>query len=343
MVKRSHCLTEKIEKLIELQINYEMNFVTSENLKDEIRKEIFLFLEWIGDRKFNSIIPKDKIDLKVKEIINALSFSPEIVELIKKSISSNYKILEKDHTRLNQLLDKEIFLKTARETLGMKSAREKVIHFVVNSSAYSRMMSSIIYASLKDFLSQNPLTKNNPMATSFLKIGQDLLNNLPGMQGNFDVTIMDFLRNSLAGRIQESEKLIKEELDAGKSTDELLMEIWNFLGSIQISDLKDLFPEKEAQSFVEKLSDYWEFTKHSGLAQKYSMEQINEFYIYSGDKTFSEIYKEIGISKEGIANGLSESLSHYLESDDLKSYYRNRVEQRIRIFYQSDEVKKILG
>ncbi len=343
MVKRSHCLTEKIERLIELQLSYEMSFVAPENLKGTIQKEIILFLEWVGDRKFNSIIPRDKIEVNVKEIIGTLSFSPEIIELLKKTISSNYKILEKDNTRLNELLDKEIFLKTARETLGMKSAREKVIHFVVNSSAYSRMMSSIIYASLKDFLSQNPLTKNNPMATSFLKIGQDLLNNLPGMQGNFDATIMDFLRNSLAGRIQESEKLIKEELDAGKSTEELLIEIWNFLGTIQVSDLKNLFPEKEVQSFVEKIPGFWDFAKQSGVAQKYSMEQINEFYQYFGDKTISEIFKEMGISNEGIASDLSENLSQYLQTDDLKNYYRNRLQERIRNFYQSEEVKKILG
>jgi hypothetical protein len=343
MVKRSHCLAEKIEKLIELQVNYEMNLVSSGNLKGTIRKEIILFLDWIGDRRFNLIIPRDKSELKFKELIKNLNFSPEILELIKKSIASNYKILEKDNARLNELIDKELFLKTARETLSMKSAREKIIHFVVNSSAYSRMMSSIIYASLKDFLSQNPLTKNNPMATSFLKIGQDLLNNLPGMQGNFDSTIMDFLRNSLAGRIQESEKLIKEELDAGKNTDELLNEIWNFLGTIKVSDLKNLLPEKEVQSFVEKIPSLWEFTKTSGLTEKYSMEQFNEIYLYFGDKTISDIFKEFGVTKEGIANDISESITLFIDTDDFKIYYKSRIDERIRNFYKSEAVEKLIG
>ena len=69
----------------------------------------------------------------------------------------------------------------------------------------------------------------------------------------------------------------------------------------------------------------------------------HEFYQYFGDKTISEIFKEIGISNEGIANDLSEGLSQYLETDDLKSYYKNRLEERIRNFYQSEDIKKIIG
>ena len=336
-------MTDKIKKIIELHLNYEIDLISSEKIKSTTKNEIILFLEWAHNKKFSLLFPKDKTEARLKDIIQNFSIKPEILELLRKSISANYRILEKENIKLNDLLDKEEFLKSARDTIGMKNAREKIIKFVVNSSAYSRMMSSIIYASIKDFLSQNPLTKNNPMASSFMKMGQDLLNNLPGMQGNFDATIMDFLRNSLGGRIQESEKLIKEELDAGKNTDELFLEIWEFLGTISISDIKNLVPEIEMQKLLERLPGFWEHVKASGVAEKISKHQIDEFYIYFGEKTIGEILKEIGLTQEDIASGLSENLYLYLENSEFKQYYKSRIEDRLKNFYSTDEVVKLLG
>ena len=336
-------MTDKIKKIIELHLKYEIDLVSSEKIKSTIKNEIILFLEWAHDKKFNLLFPKEKTEARFMEIIQNFSFKTEIIELLRKSISANYRILEKENIKLNDLLNKEEFLKSARETIGMKDAREKIIKFVVNSSAYSRMMSSIIYASIKDFLSQNPLTKNNPMASSFMKMGQDLLNNLPGMQGNFDATIMDFLRNSLGGRIQESEKLIKEELDAGKNTDELLMEIWEFLGTIHASDIKKLFPEIEMQKLLERLPGFWEHLKASGIVKKISKLQFDEFYVYFGEKTIGEILKEIGLTQEDIASGWSENLYLYLENSEFREYYKTRIEDRLKNFYSNDEVVKLLG
>ncbi len=336
-------MTDKIKKIIELHLKYEIDLVSSEKIKSTTKNEILLFLEWANNKKFSLLFPKEKTEERLKDIILNFSFKSELLELLRKSISASYRNLEKENIKLNDLLDKEEFIKSARDTIGMKNAREKLIKFVVNSSAYSRMMSSIIYASIKDFLAQNPLTKNNPMATSFMKMGQDLLNNLPGMQGNFDATIMDFLRNSLGGRIQESEKLIKEELDAGKNTDELLIEIWEFLGTIRISDTKNLFPEIEMQKLLERVPGFWEHLKVSGVAEKISKYQLDEFYLYFGEKTIGEIFKEIGLSEEDVASGLSENLYLYLENSEFREYYKARIEDRLKNFYSTDEVVKLLG
>jgi hypothetical protein len=330
------------EKLLELHIDYEMSLVSTENLKDTIKKEIISYLEWAKDKSFSNLFPKQKAESRLKEIINRSTVNEKTLNLIKKSISASYNFLDKDNTKLNELINREDFISSANSTIGLRNAREKIIQFIVNSSAYSRMMSSIIYAAIKDFLAENPITKNNPVASSFMKMGADFLNNLPGMQGNFDATITDFLRNNLSGRIQQSEKLIREELETGKNTEELLTEIWNFLGTIPLSEIKNLLPEKEVISFLERTPAFWDYLKSKGFVEKVAFHQLNEFYLYFGEKSIAAILEEIGISKEEIADGLSEGMFIYLDNQELREYYRIRVKDRLSGFYMSTKVQNLI-
>ncbi len=318
-----------------------MSLVSSENLKETIRKEIIAYLDWAKDKNFSFLFPKEKAESGLREIISRTSLNEKTLQLLKKSINAGYNFLDKNNTKLTELLDREEFLRSANNTVGLKNLREKIIRFVVNSSAYSRMMSSIIYAAIKDFLAENPITKNNPVASSFMKMGADFLNNLPGMQGNFDATITDFLRNNLSGRIQQSEKLIREELETGKNTEELFNEIWNFLGTIPLSEIKNLLPEKEVISFLERTPSAWEYLKSKGFVEKVAFHNLNEFYSYFGERSIGSILEEVGVSESEISDLLSEGMSIYLDHQDLREYYKTRVKERLSNFYMSSKIQDL--
>ena len=83
--------------------------------------------------------------------------------------------------------------------------------------------------------------------------------------------------------------------------------------------------------------------KASGVAEKISKHQVDEFYIYFGEKTIGDILKEIGLTQEDIASGLSENLYLYLENSEFRQYYKSRIEDRLKNFYSTDEVVKLLG
>ena len=319
-----------------------MNLVSTQNLKKTIQNEIDAYLEFSWDKKFSTVFPKEKSEARIKEIIKKAALSEEIIELLKKGINANYKFWSTEAVYINNLLDKDEFLKSAKDTLGLRNARERIVNFIVNSSAYSRMMSSIIYAAIKDFLAENPITKNNPVASSFIKIGQDFLNNLPGMQGNFDATITDFMRGSLKGRIQQSEKLIREEMDSGKNMDELLLEIWNFLGTIKLAEINSLLPENELINFLDRTPAFWEYLKQSGFAERIIIHQLNEFYLYFGDKTTESILKEVGIPREEISESLSEYLFHYLDNSEFREFFKVRLSKKYSDFYNSEAVIQII-
>lgn len=329
------------EKLLELQIEFEMVKVQPENLKTTIELEIRTFYEWALDKKISDLVPKGRVIEKVKEGFKRISVSDANLILFKKYIKSNYKYFENKSIPLNSLLDKNEFFKYGNNALGLKEAREKGIHFVVNSSAYARMMSSIVYASIKDFLAENPLTKNNPVASSFMKIGQDFLNNLPGMQGNFDATITDFMRGSLSGRIQQSEKLIKEEMDSGKNTEELFNEVWNFLGTIKLSDMKNLVPEGEIIKLVDGIPDLIKFMKDNGEIENLILHNVEEFYNQYGDHSVKMVMNEWGVSGDELVVIYSDVLSAYLENDRFREFYRSRLYSRFSEFYNSEAVQKL--
>lgn len=335
-------MADKItEKLLELHIAFEMEKVNPVNLKNTIEKEITAFYEWSLDKKISVLISKEKVIGRTKEVFKNMVVTESNLIPLKKYIRTNYKFFEKEPIPLNSLMDRSVFNRLGNNALEFREAREKGIHFVVHSSAYARMMSSIVYASIKDFLAENPLTKNNPVASSFMKMGQDFLNNLPGMQGNFDATITDFMRGSLSGRIQQSEKLIKEEMDSGKNTEELFKEIWNFLGTIHLSDMKTLVPEKEIIKMVDEIPVFIKFIKENGESEKFSLYHIEEFFNQYGEATLQSVMTDWGLSGKDLVSYLSDILVSYLDEDIFREFYRTRLHSRFSEFYTSEAVLKL--
>lgn len=317
-----------------------MDLVSPQKIRHTIEMEITSYYEWSFDKKISDLLPKEKMISRIKDIYDKININDKNLIPLKKYISTNYKYLNNEKIPVNSMIDKNGFIKYGNSAMEFKEARERGVNFIVHSSSYSRMLSSIVYASIKDFLAENPLTKNNPVASSFMKMGQDFLNNLPGMQGNFDATITDFMRNSLSGRIQQSEKLIREEMDSGKNTDELLRELWDFLGTIKLSEINELIPEKEVINFASGIPDAVSFMKANGQAEKMAIFHVEEFYKIYGDIPLGKIYEEWGISGIGY---LSEVISSILDNESFRDYYRNRLLSRLSGFYSSEAVQKLLS
>lgn len=306
------------QKLLDAHIQFELDKFNSENIDSSIRKELSNLLDYSMDKKVSQIFPPEKSKERIQYLIENNSLNEEVIELLRKAIKVNYEFLSEDIKSISEVIDKDEFFKVVRDAVGLKKAREKVINFVVHSSAYSRMMTGIIYAAIKDFLVQNPLTKDNPLATSFFKIGQDFLNNLPGMQGNFDTTITEFLRNSIAGRIKQSEELILEELDSNKNMDDLLNEIWETMEKISIPEIKSMLPEEEVIKYIQRMPIFWEHLKKSKFVERFTLHHWERFYVLYGDKTISEILKELSIEKEWIINYSTPLLVSALDNESIR-------------------------
>jgi hypothetical protein len=203
------------------------------------------------------------------------------------------------------------------------------------------MISSIIFAAIKDFMvTENPIAKN-PIAGSFFKMGENFLNSLPGMQGSFETKVTDFIHSNLSGRIQQSEKLINSELDSGKEV-ELLEEFWTFLEGISFNEIDTLFPSTEIDKLFISVPGFHEHLKKTGFAEKWIL-CFNKIFYKKYDKVeISKILEETGIKREVLEVEVISFLTKVLDNGKIREFYKQRISERLEDFYSSERLNSIL-
>ncbi len=334
--------TKLQQELLQMHISHELDLLSPEKIKSTLHVETTQFVNLYYSKKLKDVYTPQKFQAYIQKNISKLNLSEGLLKFIKKGILINKSIMNLEKETIGIFVDKDSFFQFSKQAVGLKEARNKFIHFAVNSSAYSRMISNIIFAAIKDFLvTQNPLAKNNPLGGAFLKMGSDFLNNLPGMQGNFESKITEFIRQNLSGRIQQSESLIQSELDSGKTSD-ILDEFWEFFSKISLQEGSTYLTIEQIDAFLETFPGFWDHLKKSGIVERMLIENMNSFYKEYSEKEFSYLLTELGITKEILAEELTELLTISLDNEEFRNYYKIVLTRRLENFYFSESVEKLL-
>ncbi len=321
------------EELFEKHLEFEMSLVESHKLSQTLLDDLNFFYEQIENETLESIFPKDKLEEQVFQILEEVELNQEILDLLHQAIERTLEHIRKDFSIISSTIDKQSFQELLKALLAFKEIRNQFVHFVIHSPAYSRMISNILYSSIKDFLiTQNPLTKNNPLGNSILKLGQDLLNSLPGMEGNFDKKITEFIEKNLGGRIQESESFIINELDS-ENTKEILQELWKFLETHTFSDLASKISSENIKEVLQTLPGFLKHLKTKKIFSKYTKEIIDKFYSKYSQKKISDLINDFGFSKENTIPILAENLSSVLDNEKFREKYKQFISRRLKMFY----------
>lgn len=323
------------EELFQKHLEFEMSLVQSEKLHFTLLDDLNFFYEQIEDETLASLFPKDQVEQKVLQLLEKLEITEELLNFIQEVIDKIIEYVQQDDSSVSSRLDPESFQTLLKALLSFKELRNKAVHFVVHSPAYSRMISNILYSSIKDFLiTQNPLTKNNPLGSSILKLGQDILNSLPGMEGNFDKKITEFIEKNLSGRIQESENFIIHELDSD-NTKEIIQEIWKFLETATFSEIASTVSSENVREVIETFPGFWKHLKTKNIISRYIKDLIARIYSKYSEKKISELLIEFGFSQETTIPFLAKNLSSILDNEKFRTQYKQFISRRLKMFYDT--------
>lgn len=328
-------MTLSKEELFQKHLEFEMNLIQEDKFQQTIAEELSFLYEEIENEKFSSLFPRDKFEKEILQIFENIELNEKSQKFIEENLEKIVEHLLKDSSSLSSFLEKKSFEEFLYILIGFKEIKNKLVHFVVQSPAYSRMISNVIYSSIKDFLiTQNPLTRNNPLGTSILKLGQDLLNSLPGMEGNFDKKITEFIEKNLSGRLQDSETFILNELESD-NIKEMVLEFWKFLETIKLSEITTELSSSNTKKILKTVPGFWKHLKDQKIFEKYTKEILDMIYTKFSEKKVSEIIFELGLSKESVINFVSESLNMTLNNDIFRNQYKKFISKRLKKFYDT--------
>ncbi|MBK7054664.1 MAG: hypothetical protein IPH52_06350 [Leptospiraceae bacterium] len=259
----------QLQKLLNAHIEYEVSAWKGENLKKSLKFEIESLYDAIVEIEAEKFIDKKTILDYVKSYINSREIEKEAEDLVLSLAEATHTLISKNQEPLTSLFTKSIFEDSMNMGMGMKELRKDIIHTVINSPVYTKMISSVMYNAIADFVGgENSFAKNVPGAFSLFKMGQDFLGNIPGVQAGIEKNLTAFIQSNLQNSLKQSEKLLNQELDA-KTSKELTDEIWNFISAKKISDLQHYADKDDIKKILAVTKAEWNHIKASLFYCKY--------------------------------------------------------------------------
>ena len=333
----------QLEKLLNAHIEYELSLWKGQNLKDNLKAEIESLYETLADIPAEVFIDKKTILDLAKKYITSREVGKEEEQLALALSEATHKTIGNNKEALTSLFTKEIFDTSMNLGMGMKELRKDVIHTVINSPVYTKMISSVMYNAIADFIGgENAFAKNVPIASSFLKMGQDFLGNIPGMQAGIEKNLTAFIQSNLQNSLKQSEKLLNQELDS-KTAKELTDELWKFLETKKISDLQQYANTNDLNQIFSIAKSEWNHIKTSPLLPQILETNLDVILTKYKGKKIGELIVIFQIKKSDIIDSLSIISEAYISHPQIQKHIEKRLSLRLEGFYKSENAKTIIG
>lgn len=332
----------QLEKLYQAHLEYELSQWKGQNLKDNLKKEIESLYDTLAEIPAEEFIDKKTILDLTKKYLTAREIGKEEEELALALSEATHKVIGSNKEVLTSLFTKEIFDRSMNLGMGMKELRKDVIHTVINSPVYTKMISSVMYNAIADFIGgENAFAKNVPVASSILKMGQDFLGNIPGMQAGIEKNLTAFIQSNLQNSLKQSEKLLNQELDS-KTSKELTDEIWNFLGTKKISDLQQYANTNDLNQIFSIAKSEWEHIKTSPLLPQILETNLDVILTKYKGKKIGELINIFKIKKSDIIDSLVTISEAYINHPQIQKHLEKRLRLRLEGFYKSESATKAI-
>lgn len=332
----------QLEKLLAAHIEYELSSWKGDKLKANLQNEIESLYDAIVDIPLKEFVDKNYLVESAKAYLQSRQIQKELEDISLKISESTYQTIQNSKDPLTSLLTKNIFEDSMNMGLSMTELRKDVVHNIINSPVYTKMISSVLYNAIAEFIGgENSITKNVPVASSLFKLGQDFLGNIPGMQANIEKNVTSFIQANLQNSLKQSEKLLNQELDA-KTSKELTDELWNFISKKKVSDLQHYANKKDIAKIISIAKSELEFIQTSPLLIQILEGHIDVIQNQYKDKKISEILALYKIEKKDITENAVKILEKYISIPEVQTHIQKRITLRLEGFYKSNQAQKIL-
>ena len=332
----------QLKKLLSAHIEYELESWKNENLEKNLKIEVESFYEMICDLDLEFFIDKKTILDSANKHLNKKEIESEALDLVLSLSEKTHSLIGNNSEPLTSLLTKKIFEDSLNMGMDMKELRKDIIHTLTNSPVYTKMISSVLFTAIADFIGgENFVAKNVPGAFSLFKIGQDFLGNIPGVQAGIEKNLTAFIQSNLQNSLKQSEKLLNQELDS-KTSKELTDELWNVISSKKISDLQHYANKDDIKKILDLSLSEWNHIKTSPLLFQLLQTHLDVILSKYKGKKIRELLALYKIEKSDLTENLFLVLKNYISKPEIQDYIKQRITSRLEGFYNSDMATKNL-
>jgi hypothetical protein len=322
------------EAMLSAHVAFELRQYTPAQLPALVHEEISELYAWLATVKVNELVQPPALSEWVQRTVTERPLPPAVVDFVRENIVVALELVQDDQTRVGDLLPKPIFDRAVAVLASQGEMRRQVIHQMVRSSVYSRLIANVLYHGIKSFLlTENGMSRAIPGAASLLRLSQNALNaTVPQMEKNVDKQLVAFIDDNIQQTIADSETFLNRSLD-----EELLQrvgdELWESLSNETLARLTRSLDKEAIAVGGDVVQDAWLHLRTTPIVQDIVQAVVRGFFLRFGKQDVAMLLAELGLDADAVEPQLIFLAGPLVERARTSGYLEQRIRQRLEPFY----------
>lgn len=325
-----------LEQLIDAHLNFlDQAFAQT----GTVQTEFLNFYHWFRKQSLQQLWSFEQINALIQKQILHTPASSFLIDQIAEHIKFALIHSINDSTKIADIIPVLTIDKIAQYVAGKSDHRQRLIKTVVNSPAFSAMMSQLIQHSIQDYLDNSVIAKSVPGVSRFMKMGKSVLENVTDT--NLDDAIGKYLQKNILKLSQMSETVLNQHFDDHKLY-HFQANLWHKIKNMPVSVLKNYIEVQDLPQTVGMGAEIWDYIRQSDYLKQQVHDGVYAWYIRNQERPFDLLLRDLNIDEALIQNELQNLLNPIIQQMISSQYLRERARVYLAQFYYSEETQAIL-
>ena len=328
---------DKSQKLLEAHVKYELSRLDRETMLASVSSDLSLVYDWIGSQKMNRVFNREKSIEFIKREMAENNAVDETLTFLDAAVESILKAGMARTESVADLLDKAAYDSCIELVITSKDLREDFSREFARSLFFRRLISEILFFSLKAFLTEdNVFAQKIPGVSSLFKFGQNLVNKtMPGLDENVSRTVKDFINGNMDNVVKYTESIMTNQMDE-KLLRELASDFWNDFSKRPASKLASDFNEMRGPHMNEAVRSFWIAFKKTEFFAELISASVRAWFDRYGEMELRSMLPLVGWNRERTIQALAEAIAPVIEEGIQSGQLESLIRERLKGFYSSE-------
>ena len=325
-----------LEQLIDAHLNFlDQTFAQT----GTVQTEFLNFYHWFRKQSLQQLWSFEQINTLIQKQILHTPASSFLIDQIAEHIKFALIHSINDSTKIADIIPVLTIDKIAQYVAGKSDHRQRLIKTVVNSPAFSAMISQLIQHSIQDYLDNSVIAKSVPGVSRFMKMSKSVLENVTDT--NLDDAIGKYLQKNILKLSQMSETVLNQHFDDHKLY-HFQANLWHKIKNMPVSVLKNYIEVQDLPRTVGMGAEIWDYIRQSDYLKQQVHDGVYAWYIRNQEHPFDLLLRDLNIDEALIQNELQGLLNPIIQQMISSQYLRERARVYLAQFYYSEETQAIL-
>lgn len=325
-----------IEQLIEAHLDFLVQSFAETNT---VQTEFLTFYQWFRKQQLQDLWRFEDIHALIEKQILNTPASSFLIEQIAEHIRFALVHAMNDSTSIADVIPVLTVDKIAQYVASKSGHRQRLIHSVVNSPAFSAMISQLIQHAIQDYLDNSMLAKSVPGVSRFMKMGKSVLESVT--DSNLDSTVANYLQKNILKLSQLSENVLNQHFDNDKLY-HFQANLWHKIKDQPLSVLKNYIEVQDLPQTVGMGHEIWDFIRQTDYLKQQVHDGVYAWYMRNQQRSFDLLLRDLNIDESLIENQLQHLLNPIVQKMIQSDYLRSRARVYLEKFYYSESAQNIL-